>query len=391
MMENNEKFCKECGALIEGEVFEVNGEFYCEDCFHENFYECDRCGEIVPRDELVEVTTRLWRHSSEWWCEDCTSHYAERCDDCGEYFRIESYLLHEVDNGEMICESCLDNNWWWCETCEEYHRNYEPCPREEHRIESYHAHSRRKSYFYGVGNQRNFGETMTIGIELEVDRDDDDSDDQTAFLDAIENAAGERLYFEHDGSLRNGFEIISEPHTPKALVDDIDWKAIFRAGIEHGYSSHDIGTCGLHVHIGRNFFGLEPAAQERNIAKMIYFYERWFPEVVSFSRRKESQIEDWASRYGCSSIEDCIKVAKDDCCNGRYHVVNLCNSQTVEIRVMRGTLNHDTFLATIDFVVRIARNAKKISYKNIDKLAFWLDGMAPETLEYMHRRGCFGK
>ena len=390
-MENEVKVCKNCGAVIEGDFFEYDGEIYCEDCRDELFEICEHCGEWVPNDDLREVVTRLWRRNSQMWCDSCVDEYAERCDDCGEWFSQDAYLLHEVDNGNMVCEECLDNNYWWCEECDTYHHNWEHCPNYEDRIKDYHWHHGDTPYFYGVGNQRNFGETMTIGIELEVDRNSTDMDNQRAFLDAIEKHAGSRLYFEHDGSLHNGFEIISEPHTPRSLINDIDWKAIFRAGIENGYSSHDIGTCGLHVHIGRNFFGSDSAARIRNISKMIYFYERWFPEVVNFSRRREDQISSWASRYGCTNIDDCVKVTKDDAWNGRYHVVNLCNRNTVEIRVMRGTLNYDTFVATIDFVTRIARNAKKISYKNIDSLAAWLDGMAPETLEYMHRRGCFGK
>lgn len=382
-MEN--KFCANCGCVIDGEDYiEHEGDIYCPDCFNEIFGECDYCGCIENRDDLVEVMTSLWRRRSEWICSDCADRHTVECPHCGRLFYTDSDLVTEVDNGDLVCDDCRDDRYWWCEECDTYHPYGEECPNAENRIKNYHEHHYEGPTFYGDGK-------MYIGVELEVDKNHFDRDDQRAFLDAIENAAGYRLYFEHDGSLHNGFEIISEPHTPKEFIEKIDWNAIFEAGKNYGYSSHDIGTCGLHVHINRDFFGNDEVSQTRGIAKMLYFYENWYRDVVRFARRTSSQASQWADNYGLCEIEECIKLAKEEYRYSRYYCVNLTNSNTVEIRIMRGTLNYDTFMATIDFVTRIARNAARLSYKDIRNLSKWLEGMKPGTLEYMHKRECFGQ
>lgn len=73
--------------------------------------------------------------------------------------------------------------------------------------------------------------------------------------------------------------------------------------------------------------------------------------------------------------------------SSRYHAVNNSNSYTVELRVFRGTLNAETFVATVDFAYNLVKNAKDVvDFKNVSE---WLKGMRPETIEYIKSRGAF--
>ncbi len=46
--------CTNCGELVaENTMYEFDGNFYCEECFHDLFTVCDECGCCVPNDEIV--------------------------------------------------------------------------------------------------------------------------------------------------------------------------------------------------------------------------------------------------------------------------------------------------------------------------------------------------
>ena len=79
---------------------------------------------------------------------------------------------------------------------------------------------------------------------------------------------------------------------------DIPWKDIMRAAIRMGYRCHQTDTCGLHVHVSRNAFGDTEEEQDAAIARLLYFFEKHWEELLKFSRRTAYQMEQWADRYG---------------------------------------------------------------------------------------------
>ena len=54
----------------------------------------------------------------------------------------------------------------------------------------------------------------------------------------------------------------------------------------------------------------------------------------------------------------------------RYYAVNLQNEDTVEFRIFRGTLNYNTFLATLQFVYNLCHMVKSISVADLQKISF---------------------
>ena len=65
-----------------------------------------------------------------------------------------------------------------------------------------------------------------------------------------------------------------------------------------GYRSHQAGTCGLHIHVSRAAFGETSRTQDAAIARVLYFFEKHWEELLKFSRRTPRQLEHWAARYG---------------------------------------------------------------------------------------------
>src|SRR5699024_5639288 len=138
---------------------------------------------------------------------------------------------------------------------------------------------------------------LYMGVELEIDEggEDEDSAEEIYY---IANRTADHLYMKHDGSLDNGFELVSHPMTLNYHKGKMPWRDILRKAINLHYRSHQAETCGLHIHVNKHAFGRTQAEQEDVIARLVLFYEKFWAEILRFSRRTESQANHWASRYG---------------------------------------------------------------------------------------------
>lgn len=344
--------CSVCGAEIKiGESgAEFQGEYYCNHCLAEKTVICECCNERILRDDAVEDRV----------CHDCYVDYYCRCQECGT-------LVHENDaqyiGDDPYCDSCYDD----ChhEFIEDY--SYKPDP-----------------IFYGTG-QRHYG------IELEID-DGGETDNNARQIMDIVNYPKEHIYCKHDGSLNDGFEIVSHPCTLDYHLNEFGWDKILESARKLGYYSHTARTCGLHVHISRTALGTSIEEQENTIGRIVYFFEKFWDKILRFSRRTESQANHWASRYGSNTEnpKETLKSAKSSGL-GRYTAVNLENTFTVELRIFRGTLRYKTFVATLQFVDKLCNDAIKLSDEEFQTMT-WSDFVnsikdMPELKEYLKIRG----
>ena len=139
---------------------------------------------------------------------------------------------------------------------------------------------------------------LTCGVELEIDDGGTVNSNAQKLLD-IANKDAENLYIKTDGSLDDGLELVTHPMTLTYHLNEMPWAAVLRKAQEMDYLSHAAGTCGLHVHISRLAFGCTYEQQEASIARLLYFVEKFWAELLRFSRRTQSQMNRWAARYGC--------------------------------------------------------------------------------------------
>lgn len=61
--------------------------------------------------------------------------------------------------------------------------------------------------------------------------------------------------------------------------------------VEQGYLSHQARTCGLHIHVSRRAFGTTEEQQDACIARILYFFEKHWEELLKFSQRTQQQLE----------------------------------------------------------------------------------------------------
>ena len=157
-----------------------------------------------------------------------------------------------------------------------------------------------------------------------------------------------------------------------------------------GYRSHQAGTCGLHVHVNRTAFGETTAQQDTCIARVLYFFEKHWEELLKFSRRTPRQLERWAARYGYKdSPRDILDHAKKGGGAGRYTCVNLQNDATVEFRMFRGTLKYNTLIATLQLVNQFCSVAICLSDEELKAMSWtsFVSGcQQPELIQYLKER-----
>ena len=174
-------------------------------------------------------------------------------------------------------------------------------------------------------------------------------------------------------------------------LKSMPWQAVLEKARQLDYRSHQAKTCGLHVHVNRTAFGDNIAEQEEVIARILYFVEKNWDELRVASRRTAKQFENWCNRIGYHpQPKDLLDTAKKNYKSFRYVAVNLCNANTVEFRLFRGTLRYNTFIATLQLVQRICDVAMCLSdveLQNMSWSTFVLGcSQYPELVQYLKER-----
>ena len=380
-----------------------NDNYVCEDC-RDDYVHCDDCGTLIHCDDSYSVYNR--NGYDVYVCADCLDDNYFCCDDCGNYEHIDNEYT-TYDN-HSICSSCREDHYYCCDDCgylvyeDDYYCNEDDdciyCPhcwpdheRDSGEITGYHDHDRWNIPYYNdydnSVNKDNF--EGGYGFELEVDDGDDRCDCSNELYDLL----GDHAIYETDGSLSDdGFEIITRPMTRRAM-ESMPLDKMVEILRSYNFKSHDSGCCGLHVHVSRKLFGDDEVQRTENIAKMILFYEIFWDDLVKVSRRKSFGYCNKMSDDNSEPIDDFDKAKKwtgEGYGHSRYCCVNLCNSDTVEFRLMRGTLKLSTLRATLDFTMTLVENVKNVPIDKITDKDLWLAGLKPETIEYLKERRAFG-
>ncbi len=348
--------CTHCGhEILPSEAVCCGDDILCDLCAVELTAVCDECGGRFytgTDDDCSEDFHTL--------CRDCYERYYTRCDNCGILLR-NSNAFYSPWNDQTLCVVCYD------EENEEdpiHEYGYKPDP-----------------VFHGDGHRY-------FGVELEMDYGGTD-EHHAACLLKIANKDAENLYIKTDSSLESGLELVTHPMSLEYHMSEMPWRAVLSEARSMRYSSHTAGTCGLHIHISREAFGITRREQDEAIARLIFFVEKFWPEMLRFSRRTQSQLDRWASRYGAKlNPTDQLEHAKKSGA-GRYAAVNLQNHSTIELRLFRGTLKLNTVLATIQMADHLCDVAVSMCDKELQDLGwheFLEDIHEPELIQYLKER-----
>lgn len=344
-------YCSHCGAIIEDDDYSfINDEVICTDCVERYTVTCDDCDSLIFDDDACgDDYTCL--------CHSCYDNHYSRCHECDALIHNNDVYEYE---GNYYCHECYDEISEG-DAISEY--GYKPDP-----------------IFYGTGSRY-------FGVELEIDIGGKDNDNAQTLLD-IANVDHEHIYIKSDGSLNDGMEIVTHPMSLE-YHQNFCWNELMKKAVSMEYRSHQINTCGLHIHVNRASLGQNSEEQEEVISRILYFVEHHWNEMLKFLRRSEYTMNRWAARYGYESSPKAIldKAKKGNC--GRYAAVNLCNYNTIEFRMFRGTLKYNTLIAALQIVNHICNAAFSMSDEEMQKLS-WSEFVAsicePELIQYLKER-----
>lgn len=271
------------------DLYEFHEQFLCEDCLSSETAFCEQCGgRIWADDNAGDEHIHL--------CQSCYDRCYTRCSHCGRVVSDADVFYPEDDSDQVLCDMC-SRHYQSAQVIHDYY--YKP-----------------EFTFYGDGNRY-------FRVELEIDGAGESNPSARKILE-IANAEGQRLYCKHDGSLDDGFELVTHPMTLAYHLKEMPWEKILNKAKSMGYTSHQARTCGLHVHVNRTAFVKTEAEQDEYVACIMYFFEK--------------------------NREELLENAKKWYRGKRYTCVNLCNTHTIEFRIFRGTLKLNTLIATLQLI-----------------------------------------
>ena len=169
---------------------------------------------------------------------------------------------------------------------------------------------------------------------------------------------GRSVYFKHDGSVNDGFEIVTMPLTLEEhkkvwlLIEGTDLLADASAD----------GSCGHHIHIGRS------SITSLDASKMLHFLNsnNNIPFIVRWAGRPPNRYCQVEQIYSAS-----VRLPSAWSVNDRYRRFNVVNRNSYEIRMFSGTKDSQLILSRLssveDFVKWIKQTpakSKTLDYKD---------------------------
>lgn len=356
--------CHDCGkpmSKYNGRRISYGGEDYkvCSRCSR-RYKQCIACGKTFKLDRESQPSFLIVN----FVCPECKQR-GDLCYCCGGYHTFDKLRMYK--DSHQYCDDCIGGvDYDWCFThsyIKSYHTSHNECWDP---IVAAGQRPRDRSNFAGYG------------FELETER----TKNGALLCDAIDKIReiDERGYFfiERDGSLDNGFEMITRPFTMEAWPLVFDKAAqIMNYLREHGYES---GTencnAGLHFHVSKTL--LDAVAQ----AKLLVFASHFSKELGEISRRTPSSLRGWAN---CRTIDEprllgfethksrkkldyVISHYVDDRFGPRHVAINLNNRRTVEFRFFKGTLVPEYLSAAFDFVNFMVKLALETTPENVYRM-----------------------
>jgi len=348
--------CEECGEEISkssDNTHEHEGDFYCQDCWDDNFTYCNDCGDPMRRNQGYETDP------GDLICEECYGDHYFTCEGCGGIF-------HEDDYGsEGLCRSC--------------------CKEREHETSA----PDNKRYV----EKKSIYRDIPVGVEIEAEGGD------YGKVEGILSDEGFGIC--EDGSLENGIEV-QIPASNNGNNEKLIHKAC-KILNQNGFRISD--RCGLHIHLGypsrlkaiKNllllayvcepvFYAVNPKSREDN--RYCYPVRRSF-KLKNILEAKLDDIDKlfYYSKYGQLNKKQLKELKKQKYNDCRYYGFNLHSyffRGTVEFRYHSGTTEPQKILKWIALLKKILIYAK-YNFNQDKVLAVEKSKSAPERIDKLFR------
>ena len=348
-----------CHITCEGE---------CSATFVRNAYSYRRGRHSVPFTHKPLSDTL----ENDTMCHECIAAYYEvptigyltACESCNNFGKGNSDSFASF-NGYEYCMNCYENNVYSCEDCDELY-----WADDGHDCDSGIIHEwdyKPRPVFFGHAEARYW-----LGFELEVENVED-SYTTHEVAEETQNALGEHIYLKRDGSLSDGFEIVSHPHTLASHQSDIKWSWLAELRAK-GFRSWNTDSCGIHVHVSRSAFGNGESTNRRRRTLTAQAHELRFMKLVYDNQRQAERLAGrssgrWASFSDKGQLVQKVKYGHQN--NDRYSAINTANSETLEVRIFKGSLKKERVLSALEFVTACVEYTRDLKVTSTNKALSW--------------------
>ena len=329
--------------------------------FHDYLEFCDTEMYDFARDlrEAVNNAINIWRTQTltveqmqgefptakiQRWVNQIYNEITDRftpCEDCEEIVRQDDTIY--IENHGDVCEACCDSNYRYHDGHGQYYLE-DDYPYDED-DEDYYEENGVHAYDYDVTNdlqtKYHGNEKRLLGVEIEVERR---SNAPYEIAESVEDAMRGFALCKHDGSLNNGFEIVTAPST--ITYQKKKWSDFCQKNFADNLSSWNTSTCGMHVHVDR------ASVTPLDIGKLLVFingkHNREFIERIA--GRSSAQ---W-SAFKTKQIKDSLQ--RSD----KYEALATHKPRTIEFRIFRGNIAKQGIFRNLEFVDSLCNFVKTV-------------------------------
>jgi len=281
------------------------------------------------------------------------------CQDCNETF--EDHNMNMVHNDGYVCGCCLEEYDYSDEAGTYLHREsdewYDYNRSDECDSSEFDGVYR---YDYDIMEDLNKmkmpnepiinSKTLVSGLEIEMEARSDCPDDFPQQIDDL--FRHEYCMFKGDGSLSNGFEMVTAPctlayhrHQLDKLFNWNDW----RNNDGNTYvKAWNTDTCGLHINLNRRSF------TDAQVGKILVFIN-------------DEMNHNFITKISGRSSEGYAKRSPKKVTDGgqrdynKYVAVNLAHSTHIELRIFRGNVTKHGILRCLEFSFALSEYVKQCS------------------------------
>lgn len=325
----------------------------CKSCFELLFISCEGCNENDIRSQMLQTDL------GNFICADCKINYVP----CNETNR-QVHKDRVVKIGHYFYSPQAAKKWAVCMCCQTVIKSQDAgvtggvCNRcLKTVIREYGTKAEHNLKFLTIPNTRKGGCFVTedcsdngiikksglryYGVELEVEHNKDSGKGLYETAKEVQELFKDFAIIKRDGSLQNGFEIVTTPATFD--VHEVYWDAFFKTYKEKGYiSSYFTSTCGMHVHVSKS--SLTPL-QIGKITAFIYAQNN-SKFIATVAQRGSNKYNNFSNPKAFVDGFGGDWVRRET----RHTAVNLTNQETIEIRLFKGTVSKDKFFKNLEFV-----------------------------------------
>lgn len=270
--------------------------------------------------------------------------------------------------------------------------------------------------YHGSGNQFRYRqmphESMSVdnfqglGFELEIDNGTRRMRTGSHFNASQEfarwNRSSQNLRFEDDGSLNNGFEMISQCFSIE-YFRNLDLAPMFAQAKALG-ADDAYPTSGLHWHFSKTLLGDTPKEQALNFLKIMFVLSVYANDFKKISGRN---LDNANAFYYCGfanmdTVNRYKAMIESDTSDDPFHVFRSGSShcggasaflipsgKTIEYRFFKSCTNPEKFRHIAELLIGITTHIKDVKWSKIYCMGKVFKGVPSETMEYWRKNGAF--